>query len=833
MVKHVGLTHRTTYRYDRPVALGPHILRLRPAPHCRSRVLAYALNVEPRGHLLYWQQDPHGNHLARLVFQEPAQALEVAVDLLVDMTVINPFDFLVEPHAAAFPFAYEDWLQKELQPFLNRPPAGPHLAAWLATVDRGAGETVPLLVELNRRLHIDLTYGVRLEPGIQDPEQTLALQCGSCRDSAWLLTLACRHLGLAARFVSGYLIQLVPDEVPLEGPAGVTVDSADLHAWTEVYLPGAGWIGFDPTSGLLAGEGHIPLAATPDPQSAAAVSGTNVPAGVDFSFAFEVRRIAETPSTARPYEDEAWASLEACGRRIDAALADAGLILPMSTRLVFVPGAEGARPDPAESAAGESAAAVADTAASPAAAAGPGPASGACTVDTAPAAEWPALAEALTAAHAAARQARLRAESFLSDGRAVPPGQSRVVLGGLARPDLVSSLVACWHDHPSLSYLFGGPVVGPAGPAPRCDEREVEAPHELALALAQLDAAGTEVTPDLVEAVLRPILVGTDGRGEFGFEVPAGAGPPVPGMPVPGMPVPGMPGTVVLNAFGMAAHPRLALARLLLVRALVARWARLPYRRRLVPWGPALHDRFLLPHFAWADLCEVLDDLAEAGTALDPDWFRPHFEARFPLCGTVERMGIRLEVRQALEAWPAMPGPAGSAGPAGPAGPAGIVPDVAMNRLQVLVRGPVQGRYAVLCNGRRLPLHGTGAPLEAIAGVRFKARHEPGGRHPGLPVTTRLVFEVVDLWSQRSVGGCTHHVGHPAGYGFAGSPVNACEAESRRHSRFADTGHTPGRVALPALAPDSGGAVTVDLRVPAPGTASPASHPRHRPGQEP
>src|SRR5689334_13023900 len=263
----VGLQHVTRYRYDRPVALGPQIIRLRPAPHTRTAIRSYSLKVTPAEHFVNWQQDPNGNWLARFVFPEKTAEFSIAVDLLADMSVINPFDFFVDPVAANYPFAYPGEFDEELAPYLSREPAGPRLADYLKSLSREPQAIIEFIVGLNRRLQGDIRYLVRMDPGVQPVEDTLRLASGSCRDSAWLLVQILRHLGLAARFVSGYLIQLTPDVKSLDGPVGTAVDFTDLHAWGEVYVPGAGWIGLDPTSGLLAGEGHIPLAATPHPIS--------------------------------------------------------------------------------------------------------------------------------------------------------------------------------------------------------------------------------------------------------------------------------------------------------------------------------------------------------------------------------------------------------------------------------------------------------------------------------------------------------------------------------------------------------------------------------------
>ncbi|MSP52382.1 MAG: transglutaminase family protein, partial [Alphaproteobacteria bacterium] len=333
---HVALRHRTSYRYDRLVALSPQTVRLRPAPHCRTPVLSYALNIKPKKHFLNWVQDPHGNFLARLVFPERTDRFEVDVDLVVDMAVINPFDFFLEPSAENYPFAYDPTLEEELAPFRRKLESGPLFAAWLARVDRSKRRMNDFLVEINQRLQKDIAYIVRLEPGVQTPEQTLALAKGSCRDTGWLLVQILRHLGFAARFVSGYLIQLTADQKPLEGPEGPTHDFTDLHAWTEVYLPGSGWIGLDPTSGLFAAEGHIPLACTPEPSNAAPVSGLVEPAEVAFEFAMNVTRIRETPRVTKPYTEEAWSRIVGLGRTVDRDLVAGDVRLTMGGEPTFV-----------------------------------------------------------------------------------------------------------------------------------------------------------------------------------------------------------------------------------------------------------------------------------------------------------------------------------------------------------------------------------------------------------------------------------------------------------------------------------------------------------------
>jgi uncharacterized protein (DUF2126 family) len=317
---HVALNHVSHYVYDRPVALGPQVVRLRPAPHARPRILSYSMRVDPARHFLNWQQDPQSNWLARLVVPERTATLRLEIDLVVEMAVFNPFDFFLEPQAEKIPFDYTEAQRRELAPYLARAEATPAFAARLAAIPRTETPTVDFLVALNQALQHEVRYLIRLEPGVQTPEETLTSASGSCRDSAWLLVQLLRHLGLAARFVSGYLIQLVPDVKSLDGPSGAERDFTDLHAWCEVYLPGAGWIGLDPTSGLLAGEGHLPLACSPEPSSAAPVTGLVEPAECVFTHAMSVRRVYEAPRVTRPYDDLQWAAIDALGRRVDAEL---------------------------------------------------------------------------------------------------------------------------------------------------------------------------------------------------------------------------------------------------------------------------------------------------------------------------------------------------------------------------------------------------------------------------------------------------------------------------------------------------------------------------------
>ena len=333
---HAALHHVTHYRYDRPVQLGPQVVRLRPAPHCRSRIISYSLKIEPAQHFINWQQDPFANWQARLVFPDKTTEFKVTVDLVAVMAVYNPFDFFLEPAAEQFPFDYVPLLKEELAPYLARAPQGDLFNHYVAGIDRSPQRTIDFLVGLNQRLQHDIGYLIRLEPGVQTPEQTLHKASGSCRDSGWLLVQLLRHCGLAARFVSGYLIQLKADQKSLDGPSGTEVDFTDLHAWAEVYLPGAGWVGLDPTSGLLAGEGHIPLACTPQPSGAAPIEGLVDDARVEFRHDMAVTRIHESPRVTLPYSDAQWADILQLGDAVDLQLQADDVRLTMGGEPTFV-----------------------------------------------------------------------------------------------------------------------------------------------------------------------------------------------------------------------------------------------------------------------------------------------------------------------------------------------------------------------------------------------------------------------------------------------------------------------------------------------------------------
>ena len=333
---HVALSHITHYKYDRLVTLGPQIVRLRPAPHSRTQVLSYSLKVEPADHFINWQQDPFANYQARLVFPKPTTEFKVTVDMVVDMVTLNPFDFFLEPEAEEFPFKYAPAMAQELMPYLAVEPATPLVQAYLGKIDRTPRRTNDFLVSVNQQLQQDIKYTIRMEPGVQTPEETLEKALGSCRDTGWLLVQLLRHMGLAARFVSGYLIQLKADVKSLDGPSGTEKDFTDLHAWAEVFLPGAGWVGLDPTSGLMAGEGHIPLACTPEPSSAAPIEGGVDESEVEFAHHMGVQRIYESPRVTKPYTDEQWAKVLALGEAVDRDLVKGDVRLTMGGEPTFV-----------------------------------------------------------------------------------------------------------------------------------------------------------------------------------------------------------------------------------------------------------------------------------------------------------------------------------------------------------------------------------------------------------------------------------------------------------------------------------------------------------------
>jgi uncharacterized protein (DUF2126 family) len=1142
-----ALHHVTHYAYDRLVALGPQIVRLRPAPHCRSTVVSYSLKVEPTGHFINWQQDPFANYQARLVFPEKVKEFKVTVDLVVEMAVYNPFDFFLEPTAERFPFTYDAATTQELTPYLQADPlteATPLVEAYLKKINRTDQRTIDFLVGLNHLVQQDIQYLIRMEPGVQTPEETLSLARGSCRDSAWLLVQLLRHCGLAARFVSGYLIQLTPDVKALDGPSGTTVDFTDLHAWCEVYLPGAGWVGLDATSGLMAGEGHIPLACTPQPSSAAPIEGGVDEAEVDMTHQMRVTRLFESPRVTKPYREEQWADILALGEAVDADLQAHDVRLTMGGEPTFVavsdrdapewnteaqgptkrrfatdimqklqdhyavggfvhigqgkwyPGeqlprwafsiywrtdgqtiwhnpallADEGQPEnyttadakrfiqhlasqlslpsvpgktyisPAyedawyfmwrerrlplnvdvldsrladvqerarlstvfeqelgsvvgyvmplqtfdeapetEPKTGKSAKAAASTSgnttrwhtghwhvrgghlyltpgdsamgyrlpldmlpwvdptdhpyvietdptverqplqdassmkqavvsaaplsktphlyrvAKPFESAHWLPRTALCVqvrkvkaakdakqgsllyifmppvaklenyldlvnaiqrtaeklqlkvvlegyppprdprlkmlqvtpdpgvieVNIQPVDNWRDLVSNTEFLYNAAFETRLSAEKFMTDGKHTGTGGgNHFVMGGLTpadspflrKPALLASMLSTWHNHPSLSYLFSGMFIGPTSQAPRVDEARNDQVYELEIALNEIIKSSAQsggipgvMPPWQVDRTLRNLLVDVTGnthRSEFCIDKlysPDSAT--------------GRLGLLELRAFEMPPHPRMSVVQQLLLRAFIAHYWKQPRIAPLTRWGTQLHDKYLLPHFIWQDIQDVVEGLKSAGYAFDASWFAPHFEFRFPLIGSLNVAGMALTLRAALEPWHVM-------GEEGTAGGTARHVDSSLERIEVHVRNFNHSRYVLTVNGHALPLQGTGVAGEYVAGVRYVAWKPYSALHPSIGVHAPLVFDVVDTWVKRAVGGCQYHVAHPGGRNYDTFPVNANEAESRRLTRFIPMGHTPGDIEIAAaklVAPTVGtGSVefpfTLDLR---------------------
>lgn len=1087
MAIRVAIHHVTEYKFDCLTRIFPHVLRLRPAPHSRTKIHGYSLKIEPENHFLNWQQDPFGNFQARLVFPESATALKISVELIAEMTSINPFDFFVEDYAQEVPFHYDAQLKRELAPYLEINEQGPQLQGLVDTFRQQLRHSVvcdkpmhvnDFLVSINHKIQQLIGYGVRLEPGIQTCEETLTLKKGSCRDSAWLLVQVFRHLGYAARFASGYLVQLTTDIKALDGPDGPEQDFTDLHAWTEVFIPGAGWVGLDPTSGLLATEGHIPLACTPDPISAAAVTGSTGKCEVEFSYSNQVFRILEDPRVTKPYTDDQWATINALGLAVDktlqqqdvrlttggeptfvsiddmeseqwntgalgsdklklakdlllrmrksfapfgllhygqgkwypgeevprwalgcfwrtdgkplwrdenylaridrdygythtdaerfaqalcdklqvnpvhiipayedtlyylwqeqklppgvnplaADLSDSlerrrlaqlltrglnnpsGFVLPIewnyphqqwltgvwklrTGELLLIPGDSplGLRlplsslefpendyerfqpesdplapreplrsqqkgqtaidratpanpqkitaqtiPEPLYLEAGyvirtalcfevregrlhlffppltylehyvALVEAIEDTARHlqmPVVLEGyeppkdyrlqkflitPDP--GVIEVNIHPATTWPELVKNTETLYEDARQCRLATEKFMLDGRhSGTGGGNHITFGGvtpadspfLRRPDLLRSLVTFWQHHPGLSYLFSGVFIGPTSQAPRADEGRAEMLYELEIAFAQMPD-GLVDQPWLVDRLMRNLLIDVTGnthRAEFCIDK----------LYSPGS-ASGRQGLLEFRGFEMPPHARMSLVQTLLLRCLISRFWKSPYHQPLVRWGTLLHDKFMLPHFVWEDLRDVVRDLNDNGYAFQLEWLAAFEEFRFPHYGRVQLGDIQIELRWAIEPWHVLGEEISSFGTS-------RYVNSSLERLQVKVTGLTPGRYLLACNGRRVNLQATGTLGEFVGGVRYRAWQPPSALHPTIGIHSPLVFDLIDTWNGKSIGGCTYHVSHPGGRSYERFPVNANEAESRRGNRFMDFNHTPG--ALP------------------------------------
>ncbi len=1122
MTIRVALHHQTEYRYDRLVALGPQLVRLRPAYHARTPINAYSIAVEPSEHFTNWQQDPFGNPIVRYVFPERCRHLKITVDLIADMTVINPFDFFISEDADCWPFKYSELLRHQLAPYLALGERTQLLDRWVSSLPTSADRIVDLLVEINGRLKERIEYLVRLEPGVQSPEQTLSLGSGSCRDSAWLMVETFRQIGIAARFVSGYLIQLTADQKALDGPSGPESDFCDLHAWTEVYLPGAGWVGLDPTSGLFAGEGHIPLACTPGYSDAAPITGGHDFCEVEFDHQMSVKRVHEDPRVTKPYTDQQWQAIMSSGEEIDQRLdaqdvrltmggeptfvsidnmddpqwntdavgaekrvlsnllllrlrdkfapggllhygqgkwypgeslprwalsciwrrdghpiwqdprwiadegrdyghtpADAkrfvahlarelnisakmtfpvyedtfhylwredrlpvdvdpldpkledpnersmmirafrsglgtpaGFVLPLrrawwqtrpgwmggkwpvrSGQVFLLPGdspiglrlpldtlpsssvvpnaiyaapmdptvPHGPLSQPRPIPKGNEPSVVRDEPswrqqAGASVDAGPQfhineqvlakedddddlptsddvvhtalcvecrhgrlyvflpptqrledyldlvsaievscqtlglaviiegylpppddrieffkvtPDPGVIEVNTQPSETWPQLVELTETLYEEARQCRLGTDKFDLDGRHTGTGGgNHVVLGSktpadspfLRRPDLLGSVIAFWNNHPSLSYLFSSRFVGPTSQAPRPDEGRRDAVYEMEIAISQLPNRDKYTPPWMVDRLFRDLLVDLTGnthRAEICIDKLYSPDSST-----------GRLGLVELRGFEMPPHARMSLAQQLLIRGVVAAFWAQPYRQPLTHWGSALHDRFMLPHYVWKDLCDATAEICRSGITIDPNWFAPHHEFRFPMLGEVTYQDVQMTLRSAIEPWYVMGEEPGASGTT-------RFVDSSVERLELLLDGLDNTRFRVLCNGINVPLHATDIQGQYVAGIRFRAWQPPRCLHPTIGVHCPLKFDILDTRCDQSIGGCTYHVAHPGGRGTDRFPINANEAESRRAARFSFLGMTGGPIESYRVPPDTQSnpyPVTLDLR---------------------
>jgi len=434
---------------------------------------------------------------------------------------------------------------------------------------------------------------------------------------------------------------------------------------------------------------------------------------------------------------------------------------------------------------------------------------GVIEVNLHPSKSWDELVERTTVLYAEARQTRLGTEKFMVDGRHTGTGGgNHILIGGdtpadspvLRRPDLLRSLIAYWQNHPSLSWLFSSLFIGPTSQAPRVDEARNDSLYELEVAFKELDrqiGIVGQVLPWLCDRLFRNLLIDSSGnthRAEFSIDklyAPDSSS--------------GRLGLVEMRAFEMPPHARMSLAQHLLLRGLVSKFWKHPYTNDLVRWGTDIHDRWMLPHFCQTDFKDVIHDLRDAGYPFELDWFAPHFEFRFPRIGDFAQRDVQIELRTALEPWHVL-------GEEGTAGGTVRYVDSSLERLQVKARGLIGDRFSLTVNGRRVPLHPTGANGEGVAGVRYRAWQPPNCLQPTIGVDAPLVFDLYDTWNKRSLGGCQYHVAHPGGRSYETFPVNSYEAESRRLARFFVQGATQGKYVAPPEPTNKDFPFTLDLR---------------------
>lgn len=264
-MKRIRIRHLTQYSFSEVVKLSEHRLLLRPREGHDVRIASSRLDVSPV-HKTKWSRDIYGNSVGLLVLPEPARELRIESEVVIEHYAEQPLDFVVDARAVTFPFPFEPEDRLDLLPYHTHtwPNQVQQLKRWVEQFWQPGQsiETFLLLDQINKAIATQLRYGTREAPGVQSPATTLQLGAGSCRDFAALFIEACRYLGLAARFVSGYLHN------------GDSQQHGSTHAWSEVYLPGAGWIGFDNTSGLVAGPQHIATAVHRHPESIPPVSGS-------------------------------------------------------------------------------------------------------------------------------------------------------------------------------------------------------------------------------------------------------------------------------------------------------------------------------------------------------------------------------------------------------------------------------------------------------------------------------------------------------------------------------------------------------------------------------